>query len=127
MFDRPPLLEEPFAQTLSGKKITAKAPSSCSHYNAIYESQLQKTIVLRTQPQQRGRMTQPFHCDLQTEVQRTKKLKDRITPQVNFFQESETEVEAGRGREERQRSWWRIDKNKSCMWKSCVCVCVRKV
>ena len=38
---------------------------SCSQYITIYDSQLQNTIVFRTQPQQRGTLTQPFHCDLQ--------------------------------------------------------------
>ena len=37
---------------------------SCSHYNKIYDSQLQNTKVLRTQPQQQGTLTQPLHCDL---------------------------------------------------------------
>jgi hypothetical protein len=33
--------------------------------NTIYGSQLQKTLVLRAQPQQQGMLTQPFHvnCD----------------------------------------------------------------
>ena len=31
-----------------------------SHYNAIYDSQLQKTIILHTQPQQREALTQPL-------------------------------------------------------------------
>ena len=33
---------------------------SCSHYNTIYDSQLQNTKLLRLQPQQRGTLTQPF-------------------------------------------------------------------
>ena len=58
------------------KKLLPKhhSPPLCSHDNAIYESQLQKTIVLRTQPQQRGTLTQPFHCDLRTELQSTRKI-----------------------------------------------------
>ena len=66
------------------------------------------------------------------------KFKDRIAPQVNFFQQWETQVEARRGRKERQRRWGRIDKLKTnlcgrvvcacrqveelcvCMWKGCV-------
>ena len=35
--------------------------TSCSHYNKIYYSQLQKTIVFCTRPQQQGTSTQPFH------------------------------------------------------------------
>ena len=38
------------------------------------------------------------------------KLKDWITPQVNFFQEWAKNVVAGRGRKERRRRWWRIEK-----------------
>ena len=33
---------------------------SCSHSNTIYEVQLQKTIVLPMQPQQKATLTQPF-------------------------------------------------------------------
>ena len=59
-----------------------------------------------------------------------RRLKDRITPQVTFFQKSDIEVAAERGREERQRRWWRIDNYQRCMWKSClrgVCERVRCV
>ena len=38
---------------------------SCSHSNAIYEIQLQKTIALRMQPQHEATLTQPLQCDLQ--------------------------------------------------------------
>ena len=38
---------------------------SCSHSKTIYEIQLQKTIVLRMQPQHEATLTQPLHCDLQ--------------------------------------------------------------
>ena len=68
------------------------------------------------------------------------KLKDRKTPQINFFQWAETKVEAGRGRKEKRRRWWSIDKlKKSCMWRvvcdkvvfeRCAwqnCVCVWKI
>ena len=37
----------------------------CSHSNTIYDLQLQKTIVLRMQPQHQATLTQPFQCDLQ--------------------------------------------------------------
>ena len=43
----------------------------CSHSNTIYEVQLQKTIVLRMQPQQEATLTQPFQCDLQPQLQET--------------------------------------------------------
>ena len=38
---------------------------SCSHSKTIYEIQLQKTIVLRMQPQHEATSTQPLQCDLQ--------------------------------------------------------------
>ena len=55
---------------------SAKAPLQpwCSHYNTIYGPQLQKTIVLRTQPQQRGTLMQPLPPlrSAETELQNTK-------------------------------------------------------
>ena len=62
------------------KKLVPKHHSqlSCCHYITIYDPQLQNTIVLRTHPQQRETLMQPFHWDLQRlelpntiEVQRT--------------------------------------------------------
>jgi hypothetical protein len=44
-----------------------------------------------------------------------KKMKDWITPQVNFFQQSEKVVEAALRQQKGQRRWWRIDNFKSCM------------
>ena len=44
---------------------TSMAQPSCSHSNTIYEIQLQKTIVLRMQPQHAATLTQPLQCDLQ--------------------------------------------------------------
>lgn len=46
----------------NGKKIVDKLlwQPSCSHSNMIYEIQLQKTIVLPIQPQQKATLTQPF-------------------------------------------------------------------
>ena len=38
---------------------------SCSHSKTIYEIQLQKTIILRMQPQHEATLTQPLQCDLQ--------------------------------------------------------------
>ena len=37
----------------------------CSHSNTIYDLQLQKTIVLCTQPRHQATLAQPFQCDLQ--------------------------------------------------------------
>ena len=59
---------------LEGKSLAPKwrksadkslSQPSCSHSNTIYEVQLQKTIVLRMQPQHTATLTQPLQCDLQ--------------------------------------------------------------
>ena len=59
---------------LEGKSLAPKwrksanksmSQPSCSHSNTIYEIQLQKTIVLRMQPQHAATLTQPLQCDLQ--------------------------------------------------------------
>ena len=42
---------------------------SCSHSNTIYEVQLQKTIVLRMQPQHEATLTQPLQCELQNTIE----------------------------------------------------------
>ena len=49
------------------RKSASKSISqpSCSHSKTIYEIQLQKTIVLRMQPQHEATLTQPLQCDLQ--------------------------------------------------------------
>ena len=58
---------------LEGKSLAPKwrksadkslSQPSCSQSNTIYEVQLQKTIVLRMQPQHEATLTQPFQCDL---------------------------------------------------------------
>ena len=36
----------------------------CSHSNMIYDAQLQKTIMLCTQPRRQATLTQPLQCDL---------------------------------------------------------------
>ena len=64
----------------NGSKSAAKAlfatfMQPCSHYNTIYDFQLQKTKVLRTQLQWRGALTQPFRCDLQTQLQNIMELR----------------------------------------------------
>ena len=43
----------------------SRSQLSCSHSKTIYEIQLQKTIVLRMQPQHEATLTQPLQCDLQ--------------------------------------------------------------
>ena len=44
----------------------------CSHFNTIYDVQLQKTIVLRTQPRRQATLTQPSQCHLQRQSCKTK-------------------------------------------------------
>ena len=65
---------------LEGKSLVPKwrksadkslSQPSCSHSNTIYEIQLQKTIVLRMQPQHEATLTQPLQCDLQRPSCRT--------------------------------------------------------
>ena len=75
-----------------------------------------------------GQNNPQFHSDSGIDFlemsKKTNKGPDNPTSQLLPI--IRTEVEAGRGREERQGRWWRIDKYKSCMWKSCVCEkCVR--
>ena len=70
---------------LEGKSLAPKwrksadkslSQPSCSHSNTIYEVQLQKTIVLRMQPQHEATFTQPLQCDLRrTELQNTRELR----------------------------------------------------
>ena len=59
---------------LEGKSLAPKwrksadkslSQPSRSHSNTIYEVELQKTIVLRMQPQHEATLTQPLQCDLQ--------------------------------------------------------------
>ena len=59
---------------LDGKSLASKwrksahkslSEPSCSHSKTISEIQLQKTIVLRMQPQHEATLTQPLQCDLQ--------------------------------------------------------------
>ena len=59
---------------LEGKSLAPKwrksadkslSQPSCSHSNTIYEIQLQKTLVLRMQPQHEATLTQTLQCDLQ--------------------------------------------------------------
>ena len=65
---------------LKGKLLVPKVRKSadkslsqpgCSHPNTIYNLQLQKTIVLRKQPQHQATFMQPFQYDLQAQIQET--------------------------------------------------------
>ena len=68
------ILKHFLKEFLEGKSLAPKWRKSadkslwqplCSHSNTIYEVQLQKTIVLRMQPQHEATLTQPLQCDLQ--------------------------------------------------------------
>ena len=61
------------------RKFANKSMSqpSCSHSNTIYEIQLQKTIVLRMQPQHAATLTQPLQCDLQRLSCKTQDISTR--------------------------------------------------
>ena len=63
--------------SLKGKLLAPKLRKSadkslsqpgCSHSNTIYDVQLQKTIVLRMQPQRQATLTQPLPCISQHHV-----------------------------------------------------------
>ena len=67
------ILKHFFKRFLEGKSLAPKwrksadkslSQPSCSHSNTIYKVQLQKTIVLRMQPQHEATLTQPLQCDL---------------------------------------------------------------
>ena len=55
----------------------------CSHSNTIYDLQLQKTIVLRMQPQHRATLTQPLQCVSQHPVANLHLSTDVATPNDN--------------------------------------------
>ena len=68
------ILKHFLKEFLEGKSLAPKwrksadkslSQPSCSHSNTIYEIQLQKTLVLRMQPQHEATLTQPLQCDLQ--------------------------------------------------------------
>ena len=66
------ILKHFLKEFLEGKSLAPKwgksadkslSQPSCSHSNTIYEVQLQKTIILRMQPQHAATLTQPLQCD----------------------------------------------------------------
>ena len=69
--DKKTILKHFLKGILKGKLLAPKLRKSadnslsqpwCSHSNTIYDLQLQKTIVLRMQPQHRATLTQPLQC-----------------------------------------------------------------
>ena len=72
--DKKTILKHFLKGILKGKLLAPKLRKSadkslsqpwCSRSNAIYDLQLQKTIVLRMQPLHQATLTQPLQCDLQ--------------------------------------------------------------
>ena len=59
------------------------AAAAPSHSNAIYDLQLQKTIVLRVQPQHHATFMQPLHCVSQHPVANLHLSTDAATPNDN--------------------------------------------
>ena len=57
---------------------------SCSHSNTIYEVQLQKTIVLRMQPQHEATLTQPLQCELQNTIELRATASEIVAPKPDF-------------------------------------------
>ena len=75
--DKKMILKHFLKGILKGKLLAPKLRKSadnslsqpwCSRSNTIYDLQLQKTIVLRMQPQHRATLTQPLQCVLQHPV-----------------------------------------------------------
>ena len=60
-----------------------RSQPSCSYYNTIYDSQMLTIKVFRAQLQQRGTLTQPFHCDLLT---LSCKFKQNDAPRLQKWQ-----------------------------------------
>ena len=72
------LFKRSFKTKITSAKIEKSADKSllqpwCSHSNTIYETQLQKTIVLPMQPRHRATFMQPFQCDLPPQLQETQR------------------------------------------------------
>ena len=76
-----------FKRKFTGKITSAKieksankslSQPSCSHSNTIHDMQLQKTMVLRKQPQQRGTLMQPLHCHLRRQSCKTQ-LQNKVS------------------------------------------------
>ena len=72
---------------------------SCSHSNTIYEVQLQKTIVLRMQPQHEATLTRPFTMrSAETELQNTIELRatasEIVAPKPDLDARAKKKIEA---------------------------------
>ena len=78
---------------LEGKSLAPKwrqsadkslSQPSCSQSNTIYEVQLQKTIVLRMQPQHEATLTQPLQCELQNTIELRATASEIVAPKPDF-------------------------------------------
>ena len=90
--DKKTILKHFLKGILKGKLLAPKLRKSadkslsqpwCSHSNTIYDLQLQKTIVLRMQPQHRATLTQPLQCVSQHPVANLHLSTDVATPNDN--------------------------------------------
>ena len=90
--DKKTILKHFLKGILKGKLLAPKLRKSadkslsqpwCSHSNTIYDLQLQKTIVLRMQPQHRATLTQPLQCVSQHPVANVHLFTDVATPNDN--------------------------------------------
>ena len=90
--DKKTILKHFLKGFLEGKSLAPKLRKSadnslsqpwCSHSNTIYDLQLQKTIVLRMQPQHRATLTQPLQCVSQHPVANLHLSTDVATPNDN--------------------------------------------
>ena len=81
-------LQRNFERNIASNKLRKSADRSlsqpwCSHSNTIHGSQLQKTKILRKEPQQRGTLMQPLHCILQHHVPNPHVSRDMATRRDN--------------------------------------------
>ena len=70
------------ASKLRKSRDKSLAPPWCSHSNTIYHVQLQKTIVLRTQPRRQATLTQPLQCDPQKKIPCARRPSNSYGPTV---------------------------------------------
>ena len=83
------LFKRIFRRKITSAKMEKSADKSlsqpsCSQSNTIYEVQLQKTIVLRMQPQHEATLTQPLQCELQNTIELRATALEIVAPEPDF-------------------------------------------
>ena len=83
------LFKRIFRRKITNAKMEKSADKSlsqpsCSQPNTIYEVQLQKTIVLRMQPQHEATLTQPLQCELQNTTELRATASEIVAPEPDF-------------------------------------------